>query len=82
MSWKEWRFWDYVLVSRLEEDPDFRDELNSLASRGLLAIGAVCLGAPLFVILAGVLGVPEMLETSALLATLSILALGVVAVAL
>ena len=82
MRWREWRFWDYILVSRVEQDPDFRDELTSLASRGLLAIGAVCIGAPLFAMLAGVLGVPEMLEPSALLAIYSILALGVVAIPL
>ena len=82
MSWREWRFWDYVFVSRVEEDPDFRDELASLASKGLLAIGAVCIGAPLFAMLAGLLGVPEMLEHSALLAICAILTLGAVATAL
>ena len=32
MSWKEWRFWDYVLVSRLEEDPDFRGNPQQLST--------------------------------------------------
>ena len=82
MSWREWRFWDYVLVSRVKEDPDFRDELTSLASKGLLAIGLVCVGAPLFIMLFGLLGVPELLEHPALLANYAILALGVVATAL
>ena len=79
MSWRDWRFWDYVLVSRAEEDPDFRDELASLASKGLMAIGAVCLGAPLIALLAGGLGVSEMVEDSAILAVCSIITLGVVA---
>ncbi len=82
MSWRKWRFWDYVLVSRVEEDPDFRDELTSLASKGLLAIGLVCIGAPLFIMLFGVMGVPKLLEPSGLLASYAILTLGVVAAAL
>ncbi len=82
MSWREWRFWDYVLVSRVKEDSDFRAELTSLASKGLLAIGLVCVGAPLFIMLFGLLGVPELLEHPALLATYAILTLGVVATAL
>ena len=77
-----WRNWDYVFVGGAEDDDEFREELTSLANKGLLVIGAICILAPLFVLVVGLLGVSQFLDPGAVRPMLRVMALGVVTTAL